>query len=221
MHETHDLAPLTLGGPDIPGPEDAATAILVEEHSTLRIVLRILQRVVHESVRFGVEADFGILCSIVYYIDEFPERVHHPKEELHLFPMLRRRTSRFDALLERLRADHEHSARMLGRIQRDLVHYQAGAPDGAARFSSSIARYAGLLESHMQTEERLLADARNDLARDDWLVLQHEFAAATDPLASEARVEFRRLRARILAVLPSKMRLDRDSAAAMRRVDRV
>jgi hemerythrin-like domain-containing protein len=200
-----------------PAACDIVTGVLVEEHRTLRIVLHILQRLLHEISQFGTPPDFHLLAELVYYIDDFPERVHHPKEEKHLFPIVRRRTARFDTLIDRLRTDHARSAQMLIRMQRDLVHFQAGARNGLSRLSADAARYADLLEEHMQAEEQLLRDARDALTEDDWEHLARGLGARRDPLtADDTRHEFRVLRLRILTALPTKMRLDAEAAETMR-----
>ena len=208
---------LRLAAASSPSSRDLVTGVIVEEHRTLRIVLAILRRLLHDTSQFGIPADFALLASVLYYVDEFPERVHHPREDKQLFPMVRRRTARFDALLDRLRTDHARGAQMLVRIQRDFVHFQAGAPNALSRLSANVATYSGLLEEHLQAEEQLLADVRDDLTEDDWAHLARGFGVCRDPLtADETRHEFRVLRARILNALPSKMRLDPDSARAMR-----
>ncbi|HEX2830513.1 MAG TPA: hemerythrin domain-containing protein [Burkholderiales bacterium] len=208
---------LRLAASASPSARDLVTGVLVEEHRTLRIVLSILQRLLHEISQFGREPDFHLLAEVLYYIDDFPERVHHPKEDRYLFPVVRRRTARFDALLDRLRTDHARSAQMLVRIQRDLVHFQAGDPKALSRLSTNVATYAALLEEHLQAEERLLSDVCDELTEDDWAQLARGFAADRDPLtAGDTRHEFRVLRARILNALPTKMRLDTGAAETMR-----
>jgi hemerythrin-like domain-containing protein len=208
---------LRLAAKASPSARDVVTGILVEEHRTLRIVLKILQRLLHEVSQSRLPADFQLLSVVLYYIDDFPERVHHPREDRQLFPLIRRRIARFDPLIERLRTDHAHSAQMLVRIQRDLVHFQAGAANGVSRLSANVAAYAGLLEEHMQAEEQLLLDVRDELTEDDWEHLARGFGADRDPLTEDAtRHEFRVLRARILTSLPTKMRLEHEAAETMR-----
>ena len=218
MDKPQERVVLKLASAGSPGARDIVTGIIAEEHRTLRIVMQILQHLLHEVAHYGMPPDFALFSSILYYVDEFPERVHHPKEDKYLFPMLRRRTARFNSTLEHLHTDHVRSAQMLTRIERDLVHYQAGAPRGRERFAASVGTYAQLLEAHMQTEEQLLLDAREELTEDDWQHLAQGLGAQPDPLgaADASRHEFRVLRARILNALPSKMRLDPDSARTMR-----
>jgi len=42
---------------------------------------------------------------MVHYIDAFPERLHHPKEDRYLFLALRKRTGEANAALDRLKVD--------------------------------------------------------------------------------------------------------------------
>ena len=222
MDGTRERTSLRLAASSSPGARERVTGMLDEEHRTLRIVVDILQRLLHEIAHYGIAPDFALLAAIVYYIDDFPERVHHPKEDRSLFPMLRRRTARFDSTIVQLRSDHGRSARMLARIERELVHFQAAAPRALERLATSVAAYAALLDEHIKTEEQLLVDAAAELTEDDWEHLARSLGADRDPLTADpARHEFRLLRARILNALPSKMRLDHDTADAMRRPPRV
>lgn len=209
MNTTRVRGALRLAASGSPSARDLVTGTLVDEHRTLRTVLQILQRLLHEISQFGMTPDFSLLSAILYYIDDFPERVHHPKEDRHLFPVLRRRTARFDGVIARLRTDHARIPQMFARIQRDFVHYQAGAPQGLARLCANVGTYAELLEEHMRTEEELLHDARAELTEEDWEQLARAVRGHGDPLRDDpTRQEFRVLRARILNLLPTKMRLD-------------
>ena len=44
--------------------------------------------------------DFTLFGAMVYYIDAFPERFHHPKEETYLFRLLRLRYPAAGSLLD-------------------------------------------------------------------------------------------------------------------------
>jgi hemerythrin-like domain-containing protein len=203
------MAPLTLAVSSEPSAAQSVIGTLREEHRSLRTVLHILECLLREIAERHTEPDFVLLCTALYYIDDFPERVHHRKEDEYLFTTLRRRTTKFDAVLDRLQGDHVRSAHMMTLVQRELVHYQGGAPDGLQRLRTAVDAYAGMLEEHMQAEEDLLRDARSQLTECDWRAIAAAFESNNDPLmASSTRDEFRRLRARIVNLLPRKMRVD-------------
>ena len=212
---------LMLASNGAPAAGDVVIGTLLEEHRALRTVLAILERLLTDAAERGTAPDFALLASALYYIDEFPERVHHPKEDAHLFAALRRRTNRFNPVLDRLQSEHIRGAQMLARVQRELVHYQGGAPNGLRATRAAVSAFAAMQDDHMRTEEGVLLAARDYLTQDDWTAIARAFATDDDPLsAGSARLEFRRLRARILTLLPRKMRFDpetirleRDTAA--------
>ena len=50
--------------------------------------------------------NFELLGAMIYYIDAFPERFHHPKEDEYLFRLLRVRHPDAAPLLDRLNIEH-------------------------------------------------------------------------------------------------------------------
>ena len=203
------MASLTLAVSSEPSAAGSVIGTLREEHRSLRTVLHILERLLRDISELRSEPDFTLLCTALYYIDEFPERVHHPKEDEYLFATLRRRTAKFNPILDRLQGEHVRSAQMMTLVQRELVHYQGGAPNGLRRLRTALDAYAGMLEEHMRAEEELLKGAREHLTECDWRAIAAAFESNTDPLtASSPRDDFRRLRARIVNLLPRKMRLE-------------
>jgi len=200
---------LTLAANGSPTAGDVVIGTLLEEHRALRTVLGILERLLTDAAERGTVPDFALISSALYYIDDFPERVHHPKEDAHLFVALRRRTNRFDSVLDRLQAEHIRGAQMLARVLRELVHYQGGASNGLRKTRAAVSAFAVMQYDHMRCEEGVLLASRDYLTEDDWTAIARAFAATNDPLSPESpRLEFRRLRSRILTLLPRKMRLD-------------
>jgi hemerythrin-like domain-containing protein len=66
-------------------------SIIRDEHSALSAVLRSISLFLSEHHRRGTLPDFAVLRAMLFYIDEFPERLHHTKESRLLFPKLRDR----------------------------------------------------------------------------------------------------------------------------------
>lgn len=185
---------------------DVAVATITQEHHALRAVVELLQHLLIDVGRQYAEPDFALFAAVLYYIDEFPERCHHPKEDRHLFMALRRRTAALNAVLDELQSEHVRSAHLMSYLQRTFVRYQGGAPDGYQRFKDAVDAYASMVEEHMRKEEALLVEARSHLSAADWDAIAVAFAANDDPLLGP-REEFRRLYLRIVNRLPRKMRL--------------
>ncbi|OGA48520.1 MAG: hypothetical protein A3F74_20155 [Betaproteobacteria bacterium RIFCSPLOWO2_12_FULL_62_58] len=187
---------------------DVSVAIIKQEHRALEMVLEVLQRLVGDIAEQRSERDFALLAAALYYIDDFPERFHHPKEDNYLFKALRRRTRQFNAVLDELQAEHIRSAQMTAYLQCAFVRYQGGAPDGFRLFRAAVDAYAGMLRDHMRKEEELLAQPRECLTEEDWREIAAAFETNDDPLFGDnRRDEFRKLYFRIVNMLPSKIRM--------------
>ena len=160
-----------------------------------------------------LEADFKLIATILYYIDTFPDRCHHPKEDEYLFKRLRSRTANANALLDELQSQHVTGARMLTDLALAFVHWQGGAPNGLRPFSIAVRAYADLLWGHMEQEENdVFVLAREYLQEDDWRTIDDAFRANDDPLfGRHVRDEFARIKAQIIVQLPRRIK-DRNRA---------
>lgn len=193
---------------DQASPRDSAIAILKEEHRSLGSVVRLLQQVVEDVFTHHIEADHALIACMLYYIDIFPERCHHPKEDEYLFRRLRERTASADAVLDELQAQHIRSAQMMAYLQQLFVHYLGGAPDGLRHFAEAVESYAMFLWDHMEQEEnRVLPLAEKYLQPGDWRIVDEGFRANKDPLGdAHVQQEFSRLKQRIINLLPRKLK---------------
>ena len=174
----------------------------------LRSVMQTLEQVVQEVLARHIDADHALIACMLYYIDDFPERGHHPKEDEYLFRLLRKRTSSADAVLDELQAQHVRGAQMMTYLQRLFVHYLGGAPDGLRHFSDAVESYAAFLWDYMEKEEnRVLPLAEKYLQPGDWQAIDAAFRANNDPLGGEQlQREFRKLKQRITNLLPRKLK---------------
>lgn len=59
-----------------------AIRIIRDEHRSLAAVLHGMLYLVHEIRDRGARPNFGLFGAMVFYVDAFPERFHHPKEEI-------------------------------------------------------------------------------------------------------------------------------------------
>jgi hemerythrin-like domain-containing protein len=183
-----------------------AIATIRAEHNSMQTLLEALLHLVEEIADRRREPDFALLSAALYYFDDFPERCHHPKEDEYLFKALRRRTAAFNDVLDELQAEHIQSGQMVACLERALVHYQGGAPNGLKQFRAAIAAYAALLRSHMYKEEQLLAQAPRHLEEEDWTAMAAAFKANVDPLFGPERgADYGRLYSRVVNFLPAKL----------------
>ena len=170
--------------------EQRAIGILRNEHRSLAAVLHALLGVVNDSTR---PPDPALLGAMLFYIEQFPQRLHHPKENEHLFAKLRKRTSACDALLLELQHQHRSGALAFADMRRKL---QSGEHDA---FRQSVQDFAKLEWQHMDTEEKLILPAASrHLLPEDWQEIAQAFGTNADPCFASSE-SFDDLASRLLA----------------------
>ena len=181
-----------------------AIRIIREEHQTLAAVLHGLQYLVREIRANRSEPDFTLLGAMIYYIDTFPERYHHPKEDAWLFRILLLRHAPAEALLARLKSEHRAGAVKLKQLEQALLRYQAGGKDEFPAFAAAVDDYVAFERNHMRSEEtEVIPLAQQYLLPEDWREIDAAFLDHTDPLLGEvARDDFRDLFRRIVYLAP-------------------
>ena len=192
----------------------ATLRIIRDEHSSLSAVLRSIGLLLSESRRHGLALDFRVLRAMLFYIDEFPEKVHHTKETALLFPKIRARSTEAAAALDRLDGDHARSHRAVLDLEHDLLALEmmseaVDAPARRARFEDEMHAYIAAYLDHIRTEEaEILPLAERVLTAADWTELDAAFMHNRDPLTHrEGDDAFRPLFKRILMTLPSPLGL--------------
>ena len=60
--------------------------IIRDEHASLAAMLQSMRMMVDRGPADNAENFFDVMRAMLFYIDEFPERLHHPKESNLLFP---------------------------------------------------------------------------------------------------------------------------------------
>ena len=132
--------------------------IIRDEHSTLSAVLRSIGLLLGESRRHGIEPDFKVLRAMLFYIGEYPEKVHHTKETELLFPLLRSRSKELASVLDRLDRDHAASHRAVLDLEHEVLALEmmSEAPQAKARladFETRMHAYIASYLDHMRVEE--------------------------------------------------------------------
>jgi len=156
------------------------------EHRALAAVIDSLKALVAEIRDGRMTADFGLFWSMIYYIDAFPDQLHHPKENDWLFARLRLRTHEADALINELVRQHEQEEAALGGLRRWLGNFEAGVPGSLEQLEQTIRTYAEFSWKHMRTEEHeLMPIAEAHLTPADWGDIAAAFSENGDPLVGK------------------------------------
>ena len=187
--------------------KDAIT-IMKSEHRSISAVLLGLKELARMAQDARVRPRFEVLRSMLRYIDEYPEKLHHPKEDEHLFARLVARAPETQPLVKELQAEHEEGARLVRELERALVFLEEGWPAGAREFLAAADAYAEFHWKHMRKEEReLLPLAQRHLTAGDWKAIDAAFAANADPIAEVQEHNFEKLFSRIANLAPAPVGL--------------
>jgi hemerythrin-like domain-containing protein len=134
----------------------AALHIIHDEHRALAAMLNALKLLADDVRRSGRAPDFDLIRAILFYIDEFPERLHHAKESEVLFPLLRQRAPQAIADLNRIDADHARGERSIRELEHLLLGYEQLGESRRDRFLEALDRYIAFYLEHMVLEEQHL-----------------------------------------------------------------
>lgn len=186
-----------------------ALRVIHEEHRALAAMLRSMDLLLQEHRRAGSMPDFGVLRAMLFYLDEFPERLHHTKESDLLFPKVRLRTPEAAAVLDKLDADHAQGERAIRNLEHALLAFEMMGESRREAFEKALHQYSEAYLSHMRVEEHsILPLAQEVLTADDWAELDHAFAANRDPMTGHAPdAPYQALFSRIVKTLPAPLGL--------------
>ena len=185
-----------------------AIRILRDEHRSLAAVLHGLRHLAKASQDAHARPRFEVFRAMLRYIDEFPERLHHPKEDAYLFERLAARAPETAALIESLRAEHLESPQRVRQVERALDEYERCWPLWSGPFIAVVEDYAEFHRRHMQREElEVLPAAERALTAGDWRAIEEAFAGNEDPIADLREQDLAQLYTRIVSIAPAPIGL--------------
>lgn len=184
--------------------------IIREEHSLLAAMLNAMRTLVDQGPKDDPKGFFDVMRAMLFYIDEFPERLHHPKETDLLFPRVVAAAPETAAAVIRLDQDHEFTEGAVRDLLRLLVAWEMMGESRRERFTRSFRRYVELYLMHMRMEEEaILPAAIKHLTADDWKEIDAAFEenrAAMTKLEPPEK-EYEALFSRIVHMAPAPIGL--------------
>ena len=190
---------------DPPKASERALAIIHDEHLSIAAVVLGLKDLVQQGRVAGQSLDVASMLAMLSYLQEFPLRLHHPKEEIYLHRKLRERDPDCDALLREVEAQHVTEHALVDETLARLTAAEAGEPGAADALTSTVLVLAEAVWQHIGLEERsVLPKARQYLQEVDWEEMAAAFEANDDPgFGALPTEEFRRLFTGIANLLPA------------------
>lgn len=166
----------------------SALQTIRDEHAAVAAVLRSMLQMLDRDPDHEPERYFDVLRAMLFYIDEFPERRHHPKESDLLFPKVARVAPHLMPVIKKLEDDHMSGEHRVRELQHLLLAWELLGDSRRQAFDQAARVYADFYLHHMRTEEtELLPVAQKLLSASDWEQLNSAFSAQGDPLVSGVR----------------------------------
>lgn len=157
--------------------------IIQDEHHTLSAMLRSIGMMIDRGPAKDAESFFDVLRAMLFYIDEFPERLHHTKESELLFPRVSRLAPETLGAIEQLEKDHKRGESIVRELQHLLLAWELIGDTRRVPFEQAMKQYLAFYLEHMRLEESvILPAAQRVLSAADWQELDAAFATNCDPL---------------------------------------
>lgn len=157
--------------------------IIRDEHTALSAMLQSLLTLVRQGPGDAPERYFDVLRAMLFYIDEFPEKQHHPKESNLLFPRVARAAPQAMETIARLERDHMQGETAVRDLQHKLLAWELLGESRRHTFVDEAERYVGFYLEHMRLEENeILPLAETQLDEADRRELDAAFGSHVDPL---------------------------------------
>jgi hemerythrin-like domain-containing protein len=194
-----------------------ALRVIRDEHATLAAMLQSLMQMVKRGPspdgKDQHELFFDVLRAMLFYIDEFPEKLHHPKESDLLFPRVARAAPHVMSAIDQLERDHGAGELRVRELMHLLMAWEYLGDTRRKAFEDEVTAYVDFYLQHMRLEETVvLPEAEKHLTDADWHALNAAFATNQDPLSNRVPrdSQFDRLFTRIVMRAPSPVGLGQD-----------
>lgn len=165
-------------------PTQPAIRVIQEEHDLLSAIIRGMEYFVRVIDEGGKAPDAKVFRAMLLYISDYPDRVHHPKEDNYLFARLHQRSDKVDDALSRLESEHRQGDQLVFELQHALTRLEFHGMKAFPDFKALVQRYAQFYNGHMRLEEDVvLPAALQFLTEADWNDINAAFQANDNPLA--------------------------------------
>ena len=160
--------------------------IIRDEHASLAAMLQSMRMLVDKGPGDGRKPFFDVLRAMLFYIDEYPERLHHPKESNLLFPKVVKASPKVLGAIDRLERDHMYSEKAARELQHLLLSWELLGATRRAAFDEAFKKYVDFYLDHMRLEEEvILPEAEASLSEQDWAEVDAAFEQNADPLTGK------------------------------------
>lgn len=160
--------------------------IIRDEHASLAAMLQSMRMLVERGPDESRKNFFDVLRAMLFYIDEYPERLHHPKESNLLFPKVVKASPKVLGAIDRLERDHMYSEKAARELQHLLLSWELLGASRRTAFEEAFKKYVDFYLEHMHLEEEvILPEAEKVLSTHEWAEIDAAFDKNADPLTGK------------------------------------
>lgn len=161
-----------------------AIEIMHDRQRAMTSALLALRTIARTSLKAGTPPDFAQLRRLFRYVERFPQKLHQPAEEKHLFLAVMRRDPSAERAVKRARRDHATCLGYLDRLRAALAYWEQGDPKAGPQVAVLADDYVRFARLHARIETRdVLSVALKALSDQDWCAIEQAYDAVDDPLA--------------------------------------
>jgi hemerythrin-like domain-containing protein len=160
--------------------------IIHDEHTALTAMLRSMGMLVQRGPQDRPEQFFDVMRAMLFYMDEFPERLHHTKETELLFPPVAARSAATREVIAQLTHEHGVGEAKVRELQHLLLGWELLGDSRRGEFEEALKVYVDFYLGHIRLEETVvIPEARKVLEPADWVLLDAAFASQGNPLTGK------------------------------------
>ena len=178
--------------------------IIRDEHRSIGAILHGMEYLVERVRARKAKVNPRVFAAMIYYLDTFSERMHHPKEDRYLFSAMRSRGGEAAAIVADLEQEHAAGGEALRRLEQCMMRYEEGGDKEFPAFAEAVAGFVRDYRDHIRKEEDIVFPlAERLLSASDWQAIDRAFGENRDPLAGERDTrDFEKLFDRIVSLAP-------------------
>ncbi len=167
------------------------------DHRNMALLLDLLDAEI-DRLAASEEPDYDLVRDIMLYVTEYPDVVHHPKEDI-VFRHLKSLRPEIRTDLERVETDHQYLEESGLKLKNDMEAISNGAKLDRDELIGKFHHYMEQLREHMYWEETDLFSVADELQLyGDWSEVVLKNNEISDPLfGSRVERKYRKLLAKI------------------------
>ena len=174
------------------GKADIVPEILNRLHKEHADFTRLLDLLDQQLALFtdGQPADYDTINAILQYCQEYPDAVHHPKEDL-VYGRLRDRNPELAAEVGDLEEEHRNLAEMTLSLAALIKSALEEEPVNREQVHNLTRDFISRYRRHIEREElHVFPAARLALSDQDWVDIDRQLVDRDDPLFGEVAADY-------------------------------